>query len=382
MGRRGQGPHRRLSCTRRPDGHQVPGRRQRRAYRDQRTGQVRAAHHTLGCLQPRDDEHRQRRHGRQLRHHGRGDRQHREDRRTQRRQRLHRPQGAPDHALPLSAGRCGGRQEVRRPEDRHDEARNRSMLQRQGRKDGPQGRRPPGRGLAQDAHRAAAAQEEQGSRVLRAQDVHRRRADGEMRLLEGAFRIVHHRLHAGGEGRRRIRQEHPAGGSARHHEGQRLGHLPLHHQLQPDRGRSLQRRGHSPEAHRQGVRSRQGLLDLGRRRSVHDRALRCGRREASLDRRRIRRHHGTSQTLRVARPGRRGLRLLHERRDRSGPHQARRPGQLRDHQGLHRLHVFPTRSTRRGRSPSTRTSPAGCATRRSAAPGTSFPRRRRITSWR
>ena len=78
-------------------------------------------------------------------------------------------------------------------------------------------------------------------------------------------------------------------------------------------------------------------VDARRLRAVPDRARRRGRRGDPPPRRRVRHDDGPRAAHRLARHPRAALRVAHQRPDRAGDHEARRPVGLREDQGLHGL---------------------------------------------
>ena len=103
-------------------------------------------------------------------------------------------------------------------------------------------------------------------------------------------------------------------------------------------------------------------VDARRLGPVPDRARRRRRRGDPPARWRVRHHDRPRAAHRLARHPGAALRVAHQRPDRAGDHEARRPLGLREDQGLHRLQ----RAGRRERSPTSRTTSRSCTTPRAS----------------
>ena len=238
---------------------------------------------------------------------------------------------APDHRRRLRA-------RARAAPDRHDPARDRAGVRRQGpaRRDpraGPARREDP---AAQDPDRALGQERapakappppaaRQGGADRR--DAGLRRADLPVHRRHVARARPGARRRPLGAGRGR------AGDAARH----RPRHLPVRHVVEPDRRRGVHGPRRRPDADRPRPRRDQGVRDARRRGAVPERGRRRARRGDPRARRRVRHRHRPRPQVRVARPGRASLRGAGERAHRAGRDEARRPLDARVDPGLHRL---------------------------------------------
>ena len=181
----------------------------------------------------------------------------------------------PYHLLLDSAGEA----KLGQPPDRHDPARHRPLLRRQGLaaghpRAGPARREDP---QAED-HRRARAQAAVAAAVHEGPGARPADDDRGVPDLRPPPRAAHRRHRAPGLGRARRRRRRALRGRAGRAARHRPRHLSLRHLVEPGRGRRLRRHRRRAARHRRGLGHRQGLRHARRRRPVPDRARRRARR--------------------------------------------------------------------------------------------------------
>ena len=277
MGRRGQGQGGRPDRRARRRRHPLPGGQQRGPHHRPRRRDVQVPPHPLGHPLPRQGvRDRQRRRGRPAGAR-RGDRgaAAQEDRPERP---AHLGQRPPDHALPPAA-RPRRRGPAREARDRHDQARHRPVLFRQGLAAGDPDAGRAGREDPQaEDRRGARAQAAEPARVRQGPPPRPPHDDRGVPRARPPPRALHRRHPADrleGPGRR------PAGGlrgGAGHAAGHRPRHLSVRDLLEPRRGLGLRRRRGRPQGDRRSVGHLEGLLHPRRRRALPHRAARRDRR--------------------------------------------------------------------------------------------------------